>query len=912
MDAGRVVVDAATDAVADAPADTTDAASEAATDAAETPADADIVRDAPPPFAALAPPPFPALPPISLDDEAADPGSGSPTLRTRVDAERDRLLGHRARLAAQRTALQRAEADDARAQQARSSRTLETQEAFARAIDGSPTALQHFERLTALLDLEHRALRTSLDTLRQLPAPERFAVNPAVQGLTGPGNDRATLDALVADLDALGRQVDAQRRDILQRRIQQLRRRAQQLHLARLSGLSRLPEADADALTGLGRPGLAEVRREIEHLRLGIASALSLRAEHLLDLGQELRDPFALSALVLHFVLASLAITAVLVARRRLAAWAGRGESAALRPPSDPGARVWRALRGAVSVWQEAVSALALLVLPEPLGLAPTGQPAMALLEVLRIVAVWRLAVALAAWWLGLGRASAHSPAARRRRYKVARTLRVTGRYVLGIALGRALARAALGPGALYGLVVPVGWMAATPLCFGLLGWWREEVAEAWRARHPTGRIVNLLDRTSGQWRAALPILAAALTLGAEAALAAGQRFVMGFVQARRTLAFLTRLRLERTAPRAVEDDQPLPASLAAAFAESGAADASFTIVRTPSPTLLPEALDAWLGGRGPGEFVLVSPTGHGKTAWMDAAVAQVDQLAITRVSLPDRITDADALLALIAARVGLDAPITLERLTAVLRTGPRRVMVLDDLHAMVLRGVGTRGAWRMWRALVVSTDAHVFWLGSIQEPAYAYLRWIDRDPAPFAAVAQLRAWSEDELEALIRARLASGGWEPAGVVRTVGANLAPSDRLDLSDLVRMVWDYTEGCPRVALRYTLRSLVPQANGRVAFRLFPSPDETRLDALTEPQRTTLAAVVWHDSLTRTEAVTALGYEPTECAAMLDRLHGEGVLCTDPSADGGPERYRVDVLWWPGVMRHLRRRNLLHSV
>ena len=43
----------------------------------------------------------------------------------------------------------------------------------------------------------------------------------------------------------------------------------------------------------------------------------------------------------------------------------------------------------------------------------------------------------------------------------------------------------------------------------------------------------------------------------------------------------------------------------------------------------------------------------------------------------------------------------------------------------------------------------------------------------------------------------------------------------------RLVWDYSDGCPAVALRFWLHSLVPMGRRNVKVRLFKEPENERL-------------------------------------------------------------------------------------
>ena len=121
----------------------------------------------------------------------------------------------------------------------------------------------------------------------------------------------------------------------------------------------------------------------------------------------------------------------------------------------------------------------------------------------------------------------------------------------------------------------------------------------------------------------------------------------------------------------------------------------------------------------------------------------------------------------------------------------------------------------------------------------------------------------------------------------------------------RLLWDYSDGNPRVALHFFLRSLDLEQSGSFRVRLFRSPPVESLDALDEPALFTLAATIEHENLSLDEAVVVTRYPIELCRIHLDRLIEMGVLRIDD------RRYRVSTFWHRAVVRLLRRKNLLND-
>jgi hypothetical protein len=86
----------------------------------------------------------------------------------------------------------------------------------------------------------------------------------------------------------------------------------------------------------------------------------------------------------------------------------------------------------------------------------------------------------------------------------------------------------------------------------------------------------------------------------------------------------------------------------------------------------------------------------------------------------------------------------------------------------------------------------------------------------------------------------------------------------------RLLWDYADGNPRIALHFWLRSLAPDGPQHVRLRLFAAPSADDLEGLQEEARFVLGAVVLHQSLTVPEAARVSRYTPALCESLLDFL------------------------------------------
>jgi hypothetical protein len=254
--------------------------------------------------------------------------------------------------------------------------------------------------------------------------------------------------------------------------------------------------------------------------------------------------------------------------------------------------------------------------------------------------------------------------------------------------------------------------------------------------------------------------------------------------------------------------------------------------------------------------------------------------------------------------------PASRDALIAWLRAGPRRLVLIDDLQRLYLRGVDTRAAWSALSALIIGAGPRVFWICTISRLADEYLRWAARDAAPFRARVELSGWPEEQIAALLRRRTAAAGYtvryDDLIVDRLEGVESHAQLISTEIEYARLIWDYADGSPAVALESWRSSLVLAEAKRVHVRLFRRPEEAKLEQLTQPQRFILASVVWHHSLTAEEATASLRFGLAACEEALERLRESGVL-----TKSGP-RYRPATTWLPAIGRFLRRNHLIEAL
>ena len=231
-----------------------------------------------------------------------------------------------------------------------------------------------------------------------------------------------------------------------------------------------------------------------------------------------------------------------------------------------------------------------------------------------------------------------------------------------------------------------------------------------------------------------------------------------------------------------------------------------------------------------------------------------------------------------------------------------------DGGQNLMKRTVGGTATYELFMQIASQSSGRVVWVVAFSRYAWRHLECRFKTRTLFNRVLAIGNWSEDEIGQLIDQRMKASGY--VADYRDLIMDPVEGSALELETtrtaerFRRLLWDYADGNPRVAIHFWLRSLVPAAGNHMRVRLFPRPDEDRLLKLGEEARFTLAATAIHENVSIEELAETLAYPLELCKSvvtylvndeLLELRHGRFVLTTD--------NYRA-------VIRYLRRNNLLH--
>ncbi|HJL25863.1 MAG TPA: hypothetical protein RMH80_26860, partial [Polyangiaceae bacterium LLY-WYZ-15_(1-7)] len=774
-----------------------------------------------------------------------------------------------------------------------------------------------YDELVALLVAMRRDLRAALDaTAEPLPSLERDAEDaPDVAAEVAAA--RASRAEALATLDRLAwEHVEAL---------------AEALHDGndiRLTLLERLPSVRADALqTLLHDEGRAQLRRELSQLEL--MSRYAVRHVRrtapgwpaaILALGREprsRRDLFALFALLGVVVFAF---------RRRLAFVDALEETSTQRIDSRRMRRVAQAwfarLRvGAGPLILLAGSGVAFALV---LDIRHTAEVELLRTLVLAFLA-YRLFVRLLHHELTRGpvrriggrRIRVRAPTARSQR--VLFDVRRVGRYFFALVVTLGAAQRVVGEGTLYAQLVRVFVLVGLVLAYVLLRRWRDDIARAFAESHPDSRLGSRLADASGLRLDALAAVAA-VELGVRRALEALRTFVVRFAAGRRAMAMLSRRRLEQrqaAEPEAEEPPEPREKPQLAEAFPLGPAPLESCLDRFPELDAITELVRRVSeGGRG-AAVALVGEAGAGKTTWLRALVDRTEARTWC-LEAPPAAHDQSILCRWLSEQLELPETESPARLAQEIEEAELRGLICVDAgENLFLRCIGGTEGFRALGEIVGRTQEQLVWVCAFSANGWRYLRAAEAGQSLFGRVVSLEGWSEEEIADLVERRMRKLGLRAdfgalLDTGSTPGTALAgPARQRALErtreEFFRLLWDATDGNPRLVAHFWLRSLQrDEETGDLRVRLFEAPSPSELEALHDESRFLLAAVVVHEDLSAGEAALVLRWPIARCAALLDVLAARGFLMEEEERPG---RFRISVQWFRAILRHLRRRRLL---
>lgn len=743
-----------------------------------------------------------------------------------------------------------------------------------------------------------RALRATLDTIQEgkssTPKPTDAGLEPLPMEI-----DDGTVRQLRDELDDAARNLSAAEVQLRWDRAAALRDQIVEMNKVRLRLFDMLSEKERHKLEGFGREGVQQVRRELEQMTLEaryhlLSFPVQLRAQ-----ARGLREASGAAVFNVFQI-----ILLVLLFRW----WRRRADEILENTRRD-----WLRRRPQ-TVFHRAVASLAWYArrVRKPLEWLIFFAVLMQILSevrerpetvYLRIVVLWGLVGALVVRWVDAiaSRQGTSSESAAKLRFRSIRTVGVT---VVAIGLFMTLTGVTVGQGAIYAWVVRSLGIVVFILFTVLVVWWAQTIFE----RSATRQEVKVMAWVSDHKRGFLRFPAAAV--GGVYLLAQGvARFVMRQVDqlavTRVLFAYLLRRGVEKQASSKVGAAGAVPIS-ESLYEAMGPSETTDPILVTAYASEKVHSMRAFVRSQSDAIVAIVGERGLGKTTFLRRVTSDLDSSAVCRVQCaPGGFA---ALLRSFASALGLPRTASEADVLNRLNARPPTVISVDDAQRLVRPMIGGLEDIDQLIRFTRLAPQESSWLIALGTPAWQYLKRARGDRAAFDRVVDLPEWSESQIASLLKARCAEACVEPSFdriVVPRQAQSLALDDKdRNERDFYRMVWDYSDGNPAIALHFWRQSLYLQPPDEAIYvRLLQGPSTADLEDLATTAYFVLRTVVQLELATEEDVVACTDLDADEVADALRAAKLRGYIVERD------QLYEVSIQWYRAITNILRRKHLL---
>lgn len=741
-------------------------------------------------------------------------------------------------------------------------------------------------------------LRVALDAVTSEPSGVALPLNADADPFPADIDDGSTRDLRTA-LNQSALELQALEGQLRWDRARALRDAIVIMNRARLRLFEMLSEARRDSLEGFGPDGVAQVKRELDQIILEVRfHLLAVPREAARQYRQLQSAPgpvifsvFQLVLLVLFFRWWRRRADDTLEQSRR--AWLQKRPQTQLTRGISTFVWYVRRIRKPLE-WLAFFAVLSVLVakaarLPET--------------KYFQIVVGWLLAGAFVVELIDAtaSRQGFSSESSAKLRF---RSLRLVGVSVVAVGLVLSLTVATVGKGAIYAWVISTFGFLAIPVFLVLIVWWKDTIFERAKPREASRLLQWVVRHDHGL------LTYPAAAIGGVYLLIEG---VAGFIvhrvsdlaPLRRVFSYLFRRGVEKnkTATPAEYGTEPIPAEVYEALA--------------PHPQTPPELLTSYMSESVHAMRALVRSERH-------AIVAVVGERGLGKTTFLNRVTNDlepsslcavqcqpggfAALLVEFARALGLPETASEEEVIASLRERAPSVIRVDDAQRLVRPLIGGLEAIDQLVQLTRRVSPQTSWLIAIGMPAWQYLRRARGDRAAFDQVIKLQAWEENQIASLIEQRTAAAGVVPSFerlvVPRQVRTSPVSDEERTKRDFFRILWDYSDGNPEVALHFWRESLYRRPDDEtVHVRLFSGPSAGQLDDLPATFYFVMRTVVQLELAVEEDVVTCTDLNSAEVADALRAARVHGYI------KGNGHLFEIDLQWYRAIISILRRKHLL---
>lgn len=726
------------------------------------------------------------------------------------------------------------------------------------------------------------------------------------------GEDKDRLKSSIVELQLEAEKLAVEEKTGIWSHVLELAQDVGSLNSLRLQLLPSLTKKKRKNVLGLTREGFAQFNREISQLKL-MSRYYILKS---LDKAKGGRDEFFKSISIGSvawkiFKILFLSI-AFLILSRKYKGYFSNLRAHMLARRGDP------KLRLIIDRWMrflEGILSSVGLLLFIYLFFWLVGKPDIKEIQFIRILfltfAWYRISIAIFLHLI-LGAISARRVvASAEMKSRIRKSISLSARYIFPMVVFLVLSVQILGKGYLYGLVVKFAWLGAFPLAAILIGWWRPSITRSYLEGFPDGRLADEMRRTQEKSSGIFVAAVAVFFVMSRGIRIAFKDSMSRFKHTRKAVAYLFRKQLEKHAEsvgQADENVDDLPDSLKNAFLEKSIS-AELRIDHFPEMDNVVDQIEKWQQGKTGKTVAVVGESGIGKTTWLEELKLKLNPYPVILADIEeDAWTEIDV-CHLLCKILQIPQADNSSDIIRELNNGPSRLVVLDQCQNLVLKAVGGVVGFAAFADIIAHTCKKVFWVCTFSKYIWEYVEKAYFGRSVFSDIILLKPWDEKLIGDMIAMRMKSSGYQASYddliIDRVDGTEFEHEVIRTGERYLQLLWDYSDGIPRVALHFWLRSLVPFSEGIMKVRLFSAPSADALENLSDQSRFVLTAMLIHQNLTLGEAERVLNYPLHVCELVLLNLTNKGLAVKKG------DRYQITSHWHRAIVRYLKRKHLLYS-
>lgn len=484
------------------------------------------------------------------------------------------------------------------------------------------------------------------------------------------------------------------------------------------------------------------------------------------------------------------------------------------------------------------------------------------------------------------------------------KSLRAAGWVVVTLGLVLSLSNLLVGPGIIYSWVLRFCWVAGLLLAFVTLRWWRPIIVRRVARRQSKSRLgAWVVGHAHGLWGFVATLLGAVLLLN-QSLVRFVKGWISGFEVSRRVLAYLFRREIVKKAEDAARlPHRPLDPVLRERL-----------VAMRNSIQTVPGVADAELGevirridAPGGGVFAIVGERGGGKSTLLSRIAAEAAAVRLLECPFGGMRTFAPVLLKGMGSDAGARLEIAAAEFDEAMDNGG---LLIDDAHRLIRPTMGGMKDFDRVIELARRYSKNAAWVFAFDAVIWQFFERMRGARPLFDSVVRLTRWTDEGIARLLTTRNQAAGLQ-VDFTPLMGELPADADEVDLKEALqrtelnyyRLVWDYADGNPGVALRVWAESLEVGPNDRIYARVFQPPDPKVFEGLPDSARFVLRAIV---QLERARPETVSQATGIALAEVDDALRYGSVRGYFEENDQG---FAVTGRWFRAITRYLARHHLL---